>query len=458
MTRAIILHSDPVIRAAIAAAADYQGFGALFADAVDDLFALAGRSEPLCIIADARAASPLLCDIGRLPPVILLSSDPDVREAVTAIKSGASDYLAWPCEPLELVAAIERAVAEDSRWEHSPRAACPILGDSPTMRGLLATIERIGPSDTTVLITGETGTGKTLIANALHAASPRAAAPFITLNCGSLPPGMIETDLFGYGGADETSARSRPGLLEAADGGTLFLDDIDELEPQAQTRLLRVLESGEIRRIGSSVCRPVNIRLVTSTQRDLPQLVARRDFREDLYLRLSVVRVDVPPLRQRPEDILLLADSVLARLALRLGRAPSQLDGEARKALLGYHWPGNVRELESAIERALVLSDSPVIPAHLLALSAPSGFGVGTLPAARSGPSTSAVSATQTTIEDYFVSFVLTYQDQLSETELASRLGISRKSLWERRQRLNIPRRRLPSRLAAVGNNPLQDA
>jgi DNA-binding NtrC family response regulator len=455
MMKAIILHSDPVIRTAIASATEYQGFTALVAGSIDDVFALGERSEHLCIVADARAGRELLPDLHRLPPVIFLSSDSDVRAAVAAVKAGVSDYLCWPCEPLELIAAIERTLAERSRWNSSPRTACAILGDSPTMRGLLDTIARIGPSDATVLITGESGTGKTLIANALHAASPRAAAPLITLNCGSLPPGMIETELFGYGSEDETLSRSRPGLLEAADGGTLFLDDIDELEPQTQTRLLRVLESGELRRIGSSICRPVNMRLITSTQRDLPVLVARRNFREDLYLRLSVVQINVPPLRQRPEDILLLAESVLARLSLRLGREPSQLDGEARKALLGYHWPGNVRELESAIERALVLSDSPVIPARLLSLSPVTSFPAGATPAANSTPT---VNATQTTIEDYFVSFVLTYQDQLSETELASRLGISRKSLWERRQRLNIPRRRLPARLTPLGNNPLREA
>jgi DNA-binding NtrC family response regulator len=458
MTKAIILHSDPVIRTAIASAADYQGITALVAGSIDDIFALGPPSEPVCIIADARADNDLLPELHRLPPVIFLSSDPELRAAVTAIKAGASDYLSWPCEPLELIAAIERSLAERSRWDNSPRAACPILGDSPTMRGLLDTIQRIGPSAATVLISGESGTGKTLIANALHAASPRAAAPLITLNCGSLPPGMIETELFGYGSADETHARSRPGLLEAADGGTLFLDDIDELELQTQTRLLRVLESGELRRIGSSICRPVSIRLITSTQRDLPLLVARRSFREDLYLRLSVVKISVPPLRQRPEDILLLAESVLARLSMRLGREPSRLDGEARKALLGYHWPGNVRELESAIERALVLSDSPVIPAHLLSLNSAEGFPPAATPAARLASAAPAVNATQTTIEDYFVSFVLTYQDQFSETELASRLGISRKSLWERRQRLNIPRSRLPSRLTPLGNNPLREA
>ncbi|MGA1674938.1 MAG: sigma-54-dependent transcriptional regulator [Pseudomonadales bacterium] len=454
MTQLLILHSDIATRAAIASVADYHGFAARVAESVDDALNLATTpGERVCIVADIADALPLLNGPLRLPPIIVLSAKPDVRAAVNAIKAGASDFIGWPSEPIDLIAAIERALAERASRAPGRQADCNILGDSPTMRQLFESLHRIGPSETTVLITGESGTGKTLVANALHRASPRAQGPFVTFSCGSLPAGAIETELFGYGNSDDPDNRSRQGLLEAADGGTLFLDGIDELELPAQTRLLRVLESGEIRRLGASVCEPVAIRLIASTRRDMPALVATGRFREDLYHRLSVVRIDVPPLRQRGEDVLLLADSALSRLSTRLGREPSRLDADARQALLRYHWPGNVRELESAIERALILSDSRLITAQLLSLSPTStgqyasATGVKiTTAETREGAEPQALGPPQTSLEGYFVSFVLTHQDQLSETELANRLGISRKSLWERRQRLNIPRRRITAR------------
>jgi DNA-binding NtrC family response regulator len=394
-----------------------------------------------CVIAAAgpgcRHGLPLLA-VRAAIPVILVTAHPDVREAVAAIKAGACEYLPYPCPSAELVAAVERCLAEQAQREHEadPASTYPIIGNSPAMQDLLSRVARIGPTESTVLIRGESGTGKELIARAIHGASHRAHAPLISLNCASIPPRLIETELFGYGRDGASRERARSGLLEAANGGTLFLDEIGELEPEAQARLLRVLQVGELRRFGDAQSLPVDVRLITSTQRDLARLVASGQFREDLYYRLNVVSIEVPPLRERGDDILLVADFVLQRASARIGRAPCHFGPDARQAMLRYHWPGNVRELENAIERAVILCDQATISADMLAIET----------ARAAGRDTPAPGTEQTSLEDYFVSFVLANQEQLTETELADKLGISRKSLWERRQRLNIPRKRTRQR------------
>ncbi len=370
-------------------------------------------------------------------PVILVAQCPDVRQAVAAMKRGAADYLAVPFDDDELVAAVERCIAE-----RRPRAGqavggdFPMIGHSPAMQELYARIAKIGPTDSTVLIRGESGTGKELVARALHACSQRARTPMISLNCATVPPHIIETELFGYSAPDGHPDRARSGLLEAANGGTLFLDEIGELGLEAQARLLRVLQAGELRRFGSTETMPVDVRLITATHRDLDKLIGSGQFRKDLFYRLNVVALEIPPLRERGDDALELAEFILARARLRLGKQALRLADGARQALLDYAWPGNVRELENALERAAILCDGETIEADLLALEGHP----------RAEPDKSGSGTERTSLEDYFVSFVLAHQDNLTETELAEKLGISRKSLWERRQRLNIPRKRTRQR------------
>jgi DNA-binding NtrC family response regulator len=313
-----------------------------------------------------------------------------------------------------------------------------MVGASKPMLNLFDLIAKVAPTDSTVLIEGESGTGKELVARALHAASARRQAPLITLNCATIPAQLIESELFGHPPDNATSIQSgaRRGLLEAADGGTLFLDEIGELPGEVQARLLRVLQDGELREFGSTAARPINVRLITATHRDLRQLIANDQFRDDLYYRLNVVNLPIPPLRERGDDILRLAEAILRRTAERLSKSCSGFSAEANTTMLGYAWPGNVRELANAIERAVILSSGGEIGADLLTIeSAPVAI-------AETNPSTS----DQTSIEDYFVRFVTAHQDQLTETELAEKLGISRKSLWERRQRLNIPRKKTRKR------------
>ena len=388
-----------------------------------------------CIIANA--ASDLL-SVAETIPVILVTADPDVREAVAAMKRGAQDYLPLPFPPEELIAAVERGVATArvKSTDSGLTEQLPILGSSPAMRDLMHRIAKVGPTDSTVLIRGESGTGKELVARAIHGSSRRSQSPMISLNCATLPAQLIETELFGYSSSDEDPQKTRRGLVEAANGGTIFLDDIGELSIEAQARLLRVLQAGEVRPFGSAQSFPINVRLIAATQRDLEKLIRNDQFRQDLYYRLNVVALEIPPLREREEDVLLLAAAILERAQQRLGKTGIGISESARRALLDYHWPGNVRELENAIERAVILCDGPDIDAEMLAIKIPGS----------SSAEAVETDHAQTSLEDYFVSFVLANQDQCTETELAEKLGISRKSLWERRQRLNIPRKKTRNR------------
>jgi two-component system, NtrC family, response regulator HydG len=371
-------------------------------------------------------------------PIILVARQPDVRQAVAAMKRGAYEYLAEPLLHDELIAAVERCVTEHRRRSGTASlgTSFPMIGDSVAMRDLYGRISKIGPTDSTVLIRGESGTGKELVARALHAASARAKAPMITLNCAAIPSHLIETELFGYSPIDADPHQARSGLLEAAEGGTLFLDEIGELGLEVQARLLRVLQAGESRRFGSAETFSVDVRLITATHRDLNKLISTGRFREDLFYRLNVVSLEVPPLRERQNDVLQLADFILGRTCAKLGKTGMGFHAEARQAIASYAWPGNIRELANAIERAVILCDGVVIGPELLAIDVRDTRSTDLAPGA----------ADRTSLEDYFVSFVLGHQDSLTETELAEKLGISRKSLWERRQRLAIPRKRTRQR------------
>jgi transcriptional regulator with PAS, ATPase and Fis domain len=290
-----------------------------------------------------------------------------------------------------------------------------------------------------VLIRGESGTGKELVARALHDHSTRANGPMISVNCAAIPDTLIESELFGYEKGSFTGAQTnRKGLVEAADGGTLFLDEIGELPLEAQARLLRLLQEKEVRRIGSTQSKRIDVRLVAATHRNLKQLAGEGRFREDLYYRLHVVELLLPPLRDRGRDIIVLAETLLTRISQRLGIGTElRFSPEAYEAMLAYRWPGNVRELENSIERAAILCESDeIMPEHLaIDYVRPS--------LSTANPTRNAAEPpTGLSLEDYFQHFVLEHQDHMSETELAQKLGISRKTLWERRQRLGIPRRK----------------
>jgi DNA-binding NtrC family response regulator len=370
-------------------------------------------------------------------PTILVARQGSVRHAVEAMRLGAADYLLRPLEIEELIASVERAAAcrpRTSKPADDPMAFYPMIGRCPQMIELFERVRKIAPTESTVLIQGESGTGKELVARALHAASRRRQAPMISLNCAVIPEALIESELFGHeigAGAGASSARS--GLVEAAHGGTLFLDEIGELPLEAQAHLLRVLQEGEIRRLGATQNRHVDVRLIAATHRDLRKLTQTGHFREDLFYRLNVITLSVPPLRDRGSDIIEIAIDCLRRTCERLDKPGQRFATETLEAMTSYHWPGNVRELENAIERAVILCDGTEINPELLAIDS--------LTTLDSAAQAAQALSGEASLEEYFIKFVIEHEEFLSETELAAKLGISRKSLWERRQRLGIPRR-----------------
>jgi two-component system response regulator AtoC len=300
-----------------------------------------------------------------------------------------------------------------------------------------------------VLVRGESGTGKELVARAIHAQSAREAAPLVVVNCAAIPETLIESELFGHEkGAFTGATAAHVGMFEAADGGTLFLDEVGELPPSVQARLLRVLQESEIRRVGAARARRVNVRVIAATHRDLTQMVRDGTFRSDLYFRLRVFEIVLPPLRERGEDLDDLARHLLSRTAARSGKAGVSFTDDAWAAIRAHHWPGNVRELGNAIERAVILCDTGLITPELLALESPEPTAPESAALSSAAPEGAALSSAGegsvegSSLVDYFRRFVLEHQDTLSETELARRLGISRKALWERRARYNLPRQR----------------
>jgi len=437
MSRILIVEDEAIIRASLRRLLERHGYSVSESGSITEAQQHDLTSFDL-VIADLRLPGPPGTDIIALvqpTPVLIMTSYASVRSAVDAMKLGAIDYIAKPFDHDEMVLTVDRILKQDALRRHNETLKSEIsqnypvagmIGSSAVMRAVCERVHRVAPTDTTVLILGESGTGKELVARALHEQSPRRNAPIIPVNCAAIPEGLIESELFGHErGAFTGATDSHRGLIEAADGGTLFLDEIGELPLEAQARLLRVLQEGEIRRVGSTASRRVNVRLVAATHRDLKQLVNEGHFREDLYFRLHVFEITLPPLRERGDDIRELALMMVEKICRRLNRPQLTLSQTALDKLLAYRWPGNVRELENAIERAVILTDRDTIDAELFSFDR------------SETPTTRQHSAS---LDDYFVRFVRENEQALTETELARQLGISRKTLWERRQRLGIPR------------------
>jgi DNA-binding NtrC family response regulator len=309
-------------------------------------------------------------------PVIVMTAYGSIEDAVSAMKEGAMDFLAKPVDPDHLLLLVSRALDQRRivtenlllKEELAVRRGAPLLvGDNASLRKVYSSLQRAATTDTTVLIEGESGTGKELFARSLHALSGRADAPFVAINCAAIPENLLETELFGYEkGAFTGAAARKPGKFEIAHRGTLFLDEIGDLPLTLQAKILRALEEKRFERVGGTAPVQVDVRLVAATNRGLKAAVAARRFREDLYFRLSVFPITVPPLRERAGDIPLLARHFVERFCRDLNKKPLVLSPEAVEQLQGYYWPGNVRELQNCIERAVILAETDtILPRHL---------------------------------------------------------------------------------------------
>ncbi|MHB1380653.1 MAG: sigma-54-dependent transcriptional regulator [Thermoleophilia bacterium] len=360
-----------VIRRALAAA----GYEVTEAASGEEALESFDRESPDLVLLDQRMPGidgiTTLAEIRKLRPdipVIMLTAHGSVADAVVAMKAGATDYLTKPFDVDELKLSVEKAMRIGSLERQVDFLkgeldrefdASGIIGNSPQMQAIMATVAKVAPANATVMIYGESGTGKELIAKALHEQSDRAGEPFIQLSCAALPETLLESELFGYDkGAFTGAVGSKPGRFELADGGTLFLDEIGEISPTVQVKLLRVLEQRSFERLGGSKTIEVDVRLVGATNRDLAAMIKEGTFREDLYYRLNVIPINMPPLRERRGDIRLLAEHFLARYAPGKKLTPAAL-----KLLDDYPWPGNVRELQNTIERSTILCPGASIDA-----------------------------------------------------------------------------------------------
>ena len=463
MSKILIVEDESIIRNALRKLLERNQYEVNEAPSVKEATSKFNLKDFDLIISDLRLPGAPGTDLIKLAgetPVLIMTSYASLRSAVDSMRMGAVDYVAKPFDHDEMVNAVKRVIGKAKAANKvatqgltASKAIAGMIGSSDVMQDLYNRIHKVAPTAATVLIHGETGTGKELVARALHEESQRNNHLMISVNCAAIPDTLIESELFGHEkGAFTGAASNREGLVAAADGGTLFLDEIGELPLEAQARLLRVLQEGEVRPLGSVESRKVDVRLVAATHRDLRKLAKEGKFREDLYFRINVVQLTLPPLRERGRDIINIAESLLQRYCTQFGKPQLRLSTDAVDAIMAYAWPGNVRELENAMQRAVILcEDTNEISSLLLSIDSDSPTPQETLDtgnmlfgqprtlgntAQRSGKEASE----DLSLEDYFQRFVIEHQDSMSETELARKLGVSRKCLWERRQRLGIPR------------------
>jgi DNA-binding NtrC family response regulator len=365
-----------------------EGQGHTVLEARDETEALdqLRKTRPVVVLTDLklpvgdgfgvlRAAKEVEPDL----PVVVMTAYGSIQDAVTAMKEGAMDFLAKPIDPDHLLLMVERAIAQRRlltenfllKQELAERRGAPrIIGEDAKLQQVSQQLHRAATTDATVLLEGESGTGKELFARALHALSPRADGPFVAINCAAIPDALLESELFGYEkGAFTGATQRKPGRFELAHRGTLFLDEIGDLPLALQAKILRALEEKQFERVGGTQLLHVDVRVVAATNRILKQRVAERQFREDLYFRLSVFPIEIPPLRERGDDVLILARHFTDRFCRDLNKKPLSLAPSAVDELKAYQWPGNVRELQNCIERAVILTEGDAIHQRHLSLS-----------------------------------------------------------------------------------------
>ncbi len=378
-TRILVVDDEQNLRRVLSAILGRAGFEVIEAADGEQALGLIGRGVA-CVITDLRM--PKLDGMGLLRrvvaehpdiPVIMITAHGSVDSAVEAVKLGAFDYIEKPFEREQIRLVVDKAIRTHELDGRAPRATLAppkdngrfgLIGTSEPLKQVLSVIEKVADTPSTVLVTGESGTGKELIARALHANSSRRSEPFIRVNCAAIPKTLMESELFGHEkGAFTGAVSARPGRFELADRGTLFLDEIGEIPPEMQVQLLRVLQESEFERVGGIKTIKVDVRLVTATNRDLVGAVQSNSFREDLFYRLNVVPIHLPPLRDRRSDIPVLVEHFVAKFNERLKKSVATVEPEALERLTSYHWPGNIRELENVLERTILFASGDAIRA-----------------------------------------------------------------------------------------------
>ncbi len=444
--RLLIVDDELHVRESLSAWFTEDGYDVATAAGGKEALAILGRQRFDVVITDIRMPGmdgiELQRHIHETEPeiaIILVTAYASVSTAVEALKEGAYDYLVKPFDPEEMSRVVEKACEkvhlreENVTLKERISGSRPeiVVGTSRAMQRVLDLVDSVAPTEATVLIRGESGTGKELVARQIHARGPRAFGPMVAINCGALPEGVLESELFGHEKGSFTGATAlRKGKLELADGGTLFLDEIGEISPRVQVDLLRALEDRKIIRVGGSQEVPVDFRVVCATNRDLEEGIRNGSFREDLYYRINVFQINIPPLRERPEDILPIAEHFLKKFAHSMGRRVDKFSPEARELLVRYPWPGNVRELANAVERALVVCHEGEIQPKFLPIIARAGTG------GLGGPNDD---LSLQAVEHHHIRKVL----ELSEfnvTHAAKSQGIDRVTLYNKMRKYSIER------------------
>jgi len=444
----LIVDDEPNVRRVLSTLLEQAGYATKRAASGEQALQLVRAQDPDLVITDLKMPGMGGMELlGRLQasfpeiPVLVLTAHGTVANAVEAMKRGAHDFLTKPFDKLEVTELVDKALAQAASARREYRGPlvkgerCGIVGRSGAIDKLRLTIEKVAPTPTTVLIRGETGTGKELVAEALHQLSKRAAAPLVKINCGALPENLVESELFGYEkGAFTGAERSKPGRFELADGGTLFLDEVGELPSQIQVKLLRVLQDQQVDRVGGTAPCGIDVRLIAATHRDLQAEAAEGRFREDLLYRLKVIELVVPPLREHTEDIEPLVECFLDKHAKRLERPRPSISPEALTALATRPWPGNVRELENAVERAMLLAETDTLT--------PADFGdaeeTAAMPDRSASPSlreAAKAAAAQTERRMILAALELT---EGNITHAAAKLGLSRRGLQLKMKELDL--------------------
>jgi len=450
--RILIIDDDPGLSEVILMLLGGEGYRVEHAATVRAGLAQVAATEFDLVITDLKlpdgtgveAIRPIKEIRGDLP-VILMTSYSSVESAIDALRNGAVDYIIKPFDNEDFLHAAERALNERrvlrenailKRNLKKVTAELEIIGQSEGIRRVTELMRKVANSDASVLIRGESGTGKELVAVGIHIASARGDGPFVPINCGAIPSELLESELFGHArGAFTGATHTTEGLIREAHGGTLFLDEISEMAPALQVKLLRVLQEREVRPVGGKQVYKVDVRFIAATNKDLKQAMTDGQFREDLFYRLNVINIQVPPLRERASDVHLLAQHFIDRHSRRMGKRIRGMSDDLGEFLARYNWPGNVRELDNLIERAVILADADVLTSKDLSEMMPAASkpadDTARAPLAEGRP---------LSVEEYMRETVERYQDRYTEIELANMLGIGRKALWMRRRQWGVKR------------------